>query len=159
MGVFLLNKLNVFLGIPVKVNIAPRICNCSKRYGCWSSWSRNPEISASEAQNESQNVSRSIYCCLVGVSLARHEARENGRFRQYPIIGTWKKMKFSFFHQRHALSTSFDIFVVTYRVTNFLPKLVHMLLFSTEKTEFPFFWNPLFSGIAGGFWPVKHSAH
>ena len=28
---------------------------------------------------------------------------------------------------------SFDIFVITYRVTNFLPKLVDMLLFSTEK--------------------------
>ncbi len=45
-------------------------------------------------------------------------------------------MKFSFFHQRHALSMSFelsksfDIFVVNYRVTNFLPKLVDMLLFS-----------------------------
>ena len=50
------------------------------------------------------------------------------------------KVKFIFFFcQRHALSTSFDIFVVTYRVTNFLPKLIHMLLFSMEKTEFPFF--------------------
>ena len=44
-----------------------------------------------------------------------------------------KKWKFSFFRQRHALLTSFDIFVVTYRVTNFLAKLVHMLLFSTKK--------------------------
>ena len=63
--------------------------------------------------------------------------------RQYPNIGTWKKMKFSFFGQRHALSTSFDIFVVTY-VTNFLPKLVDMLIFSAEKTEFPFFEIPYF---------------
>ena len=39
---------------------------------------------------------------------------------------------------------SFGIFVVTYRVTNFLPKLVHMLLFSAEKTEFPFFEFPYF---------------
>ncbi len=31
------------------------------------------------------------------------------------------------FRQRHALSTSFGIFVVTYRVTNFSPKLVDML--------------------------------
>ena len=46
-----------------------------------------------------------------------------------------KKIKFSFFGQRHALSTSFDIFVVTCRVTNFVPKLVNMLLFSVEKTE------------------------
>ena len=39
---------------------------------------------------------------------------------------------------------SFNIFVVTYRVTNFLPKLVHMLLFSTEKTDFYFFHFPIF---------------
>ncbi len=49
-----------------------------------------------------------------------------------------------FLRQRHALSMSFDIFVVTYRVTNFLPKLVQMLLFSVEKTEFPFFDCPIF---------------
>ncbi len=53
-------------------------------------------------------------------------------------------MKFSFFCQRHTLSTSFDIFIVTYKVTNFLPKLVDMLLFSAEKTEFPFFEIPYF---------------
>ncbi len=53
-------------------------------------------------------------------------------------------MKFSFFHQRHAMSTSFDIFMVTYRVTNFLPKLIDLLLFSVEKTEFPFFEIPYF---------------
>ncbi len=39
---------------------------------------------------------------------------------------------------------SFDIFVVTCRVTNFLPKLVDMLLFSMEKAEFPFFEFPFF---------------
>ena len=50
-------------------------------------------------------------------------------------------MKFSFFHQRHALSTSFNIFVVTYRVTNFLSKLVDNAI-----SEFPFFEFP-FSGI------------
>ncbi len=50
-----------------------------------------------------------------------------------------KKEIHSFIFQRHTLS-SFD-FVVTYWVTNFLPKLVDMLffIFSTEKTEFPFF--------------------
>ena len=37
---------------------------------------------------------------------------------------------------------SFDIFVVTYRVTNFLPKLVDMLVFSREKTEFPYLVFP-----------------
>ena len=35
-------------------------------------------------------------------------------------------------------------FVVTYRVTNFLSKLLDMLLFSAEKTEFPFFEIPYF---------------
>ena len=39
---------------------------------------------------------------------------------------------------------SFHIFVVTYRVINFLPKLIHMLLFSTKKTEFPFLVFPNF---------------
>ena len=39
---------------------------------------------------------------------------------------------------------SFGIFLVTYRVTNFLPKLINMLLFSIEKTEFPFFVFPYF---------------
>ncbi len=34
--------------------------------------------------------------------------------------------------------------VNTYRVTNFLPKLLDMLLFSTEKTEFPFLVFPYF---------------
>ncbi len=53
----------------------------------------------------------------------------------------FKKWKFSFFHQRHALWMSF---VVTYRVTNLLPKLVDMLLFSMEKTEFPFLVFPYF---------------
>ena len=54
-----------------------------------------------------------------------------------------KKWKFSFFRQRHALLASFDIFVVTYRVTNFLPKL---LLFSTEKKKLNFhlWFSPIF---------------
>ena len=58
-----------------------------------------------------------------------------------------KKWKFSFFcqrHARHVLSTSFDTFVATYRVTNFLPKLMDMLLFSVEKNEFPFLVFPYF---------------
>ena len=62
--------------------------------------------------------------------------------RQHPKIGESKK--FSFFRQRHALSRCFNIFVVTYRVTNFLPKLVDMLLFSTEKTDCHFFSFPYF---------------
>ncbi len=55
-----------------------------------------------------------------------------------------KKETLFFFCQRHALSTSFNIFVVTHRETNFLPKLADILLFSTEKTEFPFFEFPYF---------------
>ena len=57
-------------------------------------------------------------------------------------------MKFSFFHQRHALLTRKDIFVIIYRVTNFLPKLLDMLLFSAEKKNkkklnFHFFKSPV----------------
>ncbi len=40
-----------------------------------------------------------------------------------------------------SLMTSSDIFVVTYKMSNFLPKLVDMLLFSRE---FPFFEFPIF---------------
>ena len=64
--------------------------------------------------------------------------------RQYRKIGNSKNGNSFFFHQWHALSTSFDIFIVTYRVTNFLPKLIDMLLFSTEKPEFPFLVFPYF---------------
>ena len=62
----------------------------------------------------------------------------------------FKKWKFCFFHQIHALSMSFDIFVVTYRVTNFLPKLVDMLIFSMERTECPFFVFPYFRVLPVG---------
>ncbi len=71
--------------------------------------------------------------CVTGVS------------RQYPKIRENKKWKFSFFCQRQALSTSFNIFVVTYSVTNFLPKLVDMLLFSVKKNWISFFPFPYFS--------------
>ena len=53
-------------------------------------------------------------------------------------------MKFSFFRQRHALSTSFDIFVVTYRVTKVLPKLVDMLFSAEKKLNFHFTKSPIF---------------
>ncbi len=42
--------------------------------------------------------------------------------RQYRKIGNSKNGNSVFFHQRHALSTSFDIFAVTYRVTIFFAK-------------------------------------
>ncbi len=66
---------------------------------------------------------------------------ENREFKK------WKFVLF-FFCQRHALSTSFDIFVVTYRMTNFLLKLVTMLLFSMEKNWISTSGFPLFSGYA-----------
>ncbi len=55
-------------------------------------------------------------------------------------------MEIKFFPSK---TMSFDIFVITYRVTNFLPKLVDMLLFSTEKTEFPFLVFPYFRVMPG----------
>ena len=71
-------------------------------------------------------------------------AGESRTGRQHRKIGNSKKWKFSFFRQRRALSMSFEIFLVSYRVTNFLLKLVDKLLFSTEKTEFPFWVFPYF---------------
>ena len=65
-----------------------------------------------------------------------------------------KKWKFSYFCQRHALSTSFDIFVVTYRVTNFLPK-VDIL---RKKTELPFLVFPYFR-VMPRFAATKASTH
>ncbi len=65
-----------------------------------------------------------------------------------PKIGKWKKYENQFFPSKTASSTRFDIFVVTYRVTNFLPKLVDILLFSAQKNWISIFWIPLFSGVA-----------
>ena len=67
--------------------------------------------------------------------------------RQYLIIGKSKKKKLSFFRQRHTLSMSFNIFVVTYRMTNFLPKLFDRLLFSMEKNWISIFDFPIFGCI------------
>ncbi len=44
----------------------------------------------------------------------------------------------------HCLYTSFEIFVVTFRVTNFLPKLIDMHLFSTKKLNIHFWFSPIF---------------
>ena len=69
--------------------------------------------------------------------------------------GKPKKWKISFLLcQIHALSTSFNTFVVTYGVANFLPKLVHLLLFSMEKTEFLFFQFPIFRAWPHRAWHV-----
>ncbi len=54
-------------------------------------------------------------------------------------------MEIQFLPSKIRIVKSFDIFAVTYRVTNVLPKLVNMLLFSTgKKTEFSFFDFPYF---------------
>ncbi len=67
----------------------------------------------------------------------------------YRKIGNSKNGNSVFFPSKTALLTSFDIFVVTYRVINFSPKLVDMLLFSAEKTEFPFLVFPYFPVVLG----------
>ncbi len=51
-----------------------------------------------------------------------------------------------FFPSKTCIVDRLDIFVVTYRVTNFLPKLVDMLW---KKTEFPFFVFPYFRVLPG----------
>ena len=56
----------------------------------------------------------------------------------------FKKWKFSFFRQRHALSTSFDILVVTYRVTNFLPKTLQHAIIFYRKNWISIFGFPIF---------------
>ena len=62
---------------------------------------------------------------------------------QYPKIGNSKTGNWVF-----------DIFVVTYRVTNFLPKLIYILLFSTGKNWILIF---CFSGIAHVMsWSVQY---
>ena len=64
-----------------------------------------------------------------------------------------------FLVENNSMSMSFDIFVVTYRVTNFVPKLVNMLLFSTKKNWISIFGFPLFSGYAqlnGAVWRKLH---
>ena len=92
-------------------------------------------------------------------------AASGSALRAIPENREFQKWKLSFFCQRHTLSRSFDIFIITYRVTNFLPKLVNMLLFSTEKTEFPFLVFPYFRVMpalrharmrwCGGGWSAK----
>ncbi len=51
-------------------------------------------------------------------------------------------MEIQFFPSKTWIVDKFWYFVVTYRVTNFLPKLIDMLLFSKEKN-----WISIFSGF------------
>ena len=66
------------------------------------------------------------------------------RARQYLKIGKSKKMTFSFFPQRHALLTSFDILVVTLEWQTFCQNSSTCYYFLQKKTEFPFFYFPIF---------------
>ncbi len=69
--------------------------------------------------------------------------------RQYPKIGKWKTWNSVFFCHRQTLSTSFDIFVVTHRVTNFFPKTGgHAIIFCGKNEFLGFFFNSLFFGVA-----------
>ena len=65
-------------------------------------------------------------------------------YGQYSKIGKLKEWNSVFFHQRRALSMSFDIFIVRYRVTNFSQNLWTCYYFQQKKTEFPFCEFPYF---------------
>ncbi len=70
--------------------------------------------------------------------------RTSPRCGAIPENREFKKWKFSFFHLRHALWTSFDIFVVAHRVTNFLPKTCwHAIIFYRKKLNFHFLFSPI----------------
>ncbi len=67
---------------------------------------------------------------------------------QYPKIGKWKKNEIQFFLSKTCIVNKFWHFCShLYRVTNLLPKLIDMLLFSAEKNWISIFWVPLFLGI------------
>ena len=111
----------------------------------WTSTSSLPprQLMGTHLRNQLNVFSSEVTpCALMGFE--QIECALCGLYRK---IGKSKTWKFSFFHQRHTLWTSFDIFVVTYRVTNFLPKLIDMLLFSMENW-ISIFGFPLFSGYA-----------
>ena len=55
---------------------------------------------------------------------------------------------FSCFHGYMSTMASAFPKMLCYRVTNFLPKLVHMLLFYMEKNWISIYWFPRFSAVA-----------
>ncbi len=65
------------------------------------------------------------------------------RFWQYRKTNELKKKEILFFHQRHALLMSLDIFVVTY-VTTFCQNWSTCYYFLWKKLNFHFFLNSLF---------------
>ena len=109
--------------------------------------------SKESVETDSNNAGTTALCNLC--KKCHSELRFTDADGQHPKIGESKKWKFNFFYQRHALSMNFNIFVITYRETNFLPKLVDMLLFSPGKKLnffFFFFSIPYFSVLpADGF--------
>ena len=76
-----------------------------------------------------------------GISRAEGE----GGTRSIPKNRENKKWKFSFSHQRHALLTSFNIFVVTYMWLTFCQNWSTCYYFPQKKL---IFFNSLFFGIA-----------
>ncbi len=64
------------------------------------------------------------------------KASQGWCYMAIPENREFKKWKFSFFHQRHALSMIFDIFVITYRVTCYY--------FLWKKLNFHFWFSPIF---------------
>ena len=92
---------------------------------------------------------RKMGCCLL--TPLRWCWEKHSCWSAIPENREFKKWKFIFFHQRHALSTSFDIFVVKTRG--------HAIIFY-QKTEFPFLvfpyfpvmpcWSPVMSLGGGG---------
>ncbi len=72
------------------------------------------------------------------------------RTTKVPKLDIQKKPpEIQFLHRRHALLRSFDIFAVTFRMTNFLPKLYMCYYFLGKKTEFPCSEFPYFRVLPG----------
>ncbi len=94
-------------------------------------------------QSSSQNSLVAKGTRLVGTTGFYHSVQQGPAI---PENRENKKGKFSLFCHRHALLTTFDIFVVTYRVTNFLPKAhQHAIIFYGKNWISGFFFNsPIF---------------
>ena len=78
-----------------------------------------------------------------------HLVDTDGRFVATGVVvgnTRWQgnEKKIQFFPSKTCIVDEFWYFCSHYRVANFLAKLVNMLLFSTEKTKFPFFGFPYF---------------
>ncbi len=63
---------------------------------------------------------------------------------EIPENREFKKWKLTFFHGRHGLSISLEIFVVTYRVTIFCQNWLTCYYYLLKKLNFHFFFSPIF---------------